>query len=328
MPLTATTRRRLTLAAWLVTTALLAVALRLIGPSRAASALQDADLGWLAVAVVADTTILALWTWQTQVLLGGTDHRLSYRRLFAITTLSTTATNTAPLFVGEAASVAILAERGGLGVALSLSLLAQHQVVEGLAKLAMLFAAARVAPLPDVLRNAIGGLVAGIALLAALLFAVARLHARRTPDGGAVGRTNEPPIPASRVAHFLERLGGSVRLWSPGRFTVATAIALAMKAAEGLAWVAVERAFHIAPTPGSAVLALAAVNMASSISLTPGNLGVYEAAAYAAYVSLGVPRDTALGVAIAGHLAYLLPFVGIGYLVLTRAEWRAMRARR
>jgi uncharacterized membrane protein YbhN (UPF0104 family) len=102
-----------------------------------------------------------------------------------------------------------------------------------------------------------------------------------------------------------------------------------MRAVEGLGWWAVERAFDVAPRPGSAALALAATNLASAIPASPGNLGVYEGAAYTAYhVLLGVPRDTAVAMAVVGHMVYLLPLVGVGWALLSVRQLAGMWARR
>jgi hypothetical protein len=56
---------------------------------------------------------------------------------------------------------------------------------------------------------------------------------------------------------------------------------------------------------------------------------VYEAAAFTTYhVLLGVPRDVAAGMAVVGHAAYLVPFVGLGWAVLSVGQVRALVVRR
>ena len=52
------------------------------------------------------------------------------------------------------------------------------------------------------------------------------------------------------------------------------------------------------------------------VAVTPGNLGVYEATAFFVYQYVGLPPDTALGLALLQHVCYLLPMTGVGYLVL------------
>ena len=100
------------------------------------------------------------------------------------------------------------------------------------------------------------------------------------------------------------------------------------KLAEAGGWFAVERAFGVSPAPGSPFLALAAVNIASAASASPGNLGVYEAAGFFVYTYLHVPRDVAFALSVAGHLCYLLPLAGCGWVLLSWEEARAFVRRR
>jgi hypothetical protein len=293
---------------------------------------------WLLVAALSNLSILALWAWQSLVFLPD-DRRVSFGRMFEVTALTTTATNTAPAFLGQAAGVGLLAERGGVGMAVSLSVLAQHQMVEGIAKLAMLFAAAHVAPLPGWMHDALVGLTIGVVVLIAVLVASAVSSSRQTRRRTVVSETHgasehERRAQAragrlARVRTFVENWAASlVSLRSPGRFALGLALALAMKLAEAGGWFAVERAFGVSPAPGSAFLALAAVNIASAASASPGNLGVYEAAGFFVYSYLHVSRDVAFALSVAGHLCYLLPLAGTGWILLSVEEVRGLLKRR
>ena len=324
-------RRWITPVSWVLATAAVAYAFRAVGARRAVSALAGASLPWLAVAVVANLAIVVLWAWQTW-LLAPRAARLSMGRALEVQALTATATNTVPALLGHAAGVALLAGRGGVGTAGALSVLSQHQAVEGLAKVALLGTAALAAPLPPLMRASLAGLAAVAVTFVGVLLAAA-LRAR----GADPLRDVPPPAAAAgrraRVRAFVAGwAAGLEALRSPRRFTLAILSALLMKASEALGWIAVEQAFaHALPAtlpPGSAWLALAAVSLASALSATPGNVGVYEYAAFEAYRRLGVGADAALALAVAGHVCYLLPFVGTGYLVLTARELRAALARR
>jgi uncharacterized protein (TIRG00374 family) len=311
------TKRWIALGTWLVATALVAAAFHAVGWGKTVHALRQASVPWLLAAALANLSILALWAWQSLVFLPD-DRRVSFGRMFQVTALTTTATNTAPAFLGQAAGVGLMAERGGVGMAVALSVLAQHQMVEGITKVAMLFAAAHVAPLPPWMHRALVGLTVGVAALAAVLAAAAVSASRRPTDR-----------PAGKLRTFVERwASGLVALRSPRRFALGLAIALLMKLAEAGGWFAVERAFHVAPRAGSPFLALAAVNIASAASASPGNLGVYEAAGFFVYTSLRVPHDVAFALAVAGHLCYLLPLAGCGWVLLSWEEIRAFGKRR
>lgn len=318
-------RASIAVGAWLVATALLALALRAVGWRQVTQAIAHAHGGWLAVAVLANLSIVALWAWQTQVLLPRGTH-VGYWRLFEVQALTTTATNTVPAFLGQATGVALLAERGGVGSAASLAVFAQHNVVEGLAKLAVLLLAAQVAPLPGWMHGALLGLATAVGALVVTLGAFAFLAARRP---AAPAPATAPTGRLARARAFVERTAAGLAIFHmPRRFALALLTALLMKAAEATGWLAVERAFGVATPPGSPLLALAAVNLASALAASPGNLGVYEAAAFFVYGYLGVPRQQALAVAVLGHVCYLLPLAGTGYALLSLQGLKRLRRRR
>jgi uncharacterized protein (TIRG00374 family) len=329
-------RTRLALAAlaWLVATALVLGALRAVGGPAALAAVRRARPEWLLAAVLCHASILPLWAWQTVVLLprpAGAPAPVGFGRVFEVQALSATAANTVPAFLGQATGVALLAERAGVGSAAALSVFAQHNLVEGLAKLAMVGVAAQVVPLPPRMRGAVAALTAGTGLLVALVggaawavqrrpAAVAAAHAGDLRGAGA----------AARLRALVLRWAASLdALRDPRRLATALVAALLMRVVEGAGWWAVERAFDVAPRPGSPALALAATNLASALPASPGNLGVYEGAAYTAYhVLLGVPRDTAVALALVGHAVYLAPLVGVGWALLSARQLAGARARR
>jgi uncharacterized protein (TIRG00374 family) len=336
-----TPRVRLALAgvAWLAATALVALALRAVGWRAALDAVRSARPGWLAVAALCHAGIVPLWAWQTFVLWprgaaappGAPPPR--YATAFELQALTATATNTVPAFLGQATGVALLADRGGVGTAGALGVFAQHNVVEGVAKVLVLLAAAQVAPLPPALRRAVVVLSVTAAVFAALLVAAALGAGRRgAVDPAGPSRAAVPGETGwtTRGRALLVRWAASLdAVREPRRLALALGIALGMKVAEAAGWWAVERAFGVAPRVGSPVLALAATNLASAIPASPGNLGVYEGAAYAAYHTLlGVPRQTAFALALVGHVCYLVPIVGLGWVLLSRRQWRALRGRR
>ena len=65
------------------------------------------------------------------------------------------------------------------------------------------------------------------------------------------------------------------------------------------------------------------MNVATMISLAPGNLGVYEAAAFAAYTLLGLPAETAITLSLLQHFAYLIAMVAPGYGFMAIRVWRS-----
>lgn len=338
--------------AWLAGTALVVVALRAIGWHEALAAVRRANPLWLAAAVGCYGSIVFLWAWQTYVLLprspdghrapAADGSRVTFARVVEVQALTATASNTVPAFLGQATGVALLSERVGIGTAGALSIFAQHNLVEGFAKIGVLFAAAQVAPLPHWMRQALVALAIGMTLLS-LALGVAAWYARRqtarTPAVVAAAEVT-PNIPAGhdrRRRDPLARFRAFVISWAasldafryPGQLAAAFAISVLMKVAEASGWWAIEHAFQVAPRAGSPILALAATNLASAIPASPGNLGVYEGAAFSAYhLLLGVPRETAIALALVGHICYLIPLVGIGWGILSVQQLTGWRARR
>jgi uncharacterized protein (TIRG00374 family) len=336
-------RRAIAVSAWLVATGLVVLALRAVGWRETLAAASQARVPWLLVASACHLGVVVLWAWQTWILLPDAV-RPHFGRVFEVQAITATAQNTIPAFLGQATGVAVLADRGGVGTPAALSVLAQHSLIEAVAKLATLAAAAQVAPLPAWMRRAVALLGVGLALLAVGLAVAAWMARHRAPRADdalppslALGMVPEPaPAPDdrrvpglwARVRAFLVSWAAALdALRSPRRLALALVSGLLMKAAEASGWWAVERAFGIAPRPGSPLLVLAATNLASALPASPGNLGVYEGAAAVAYGALGVPRDLALALGIVGHAVYLLPFVGAGWIVLSLGQLRSRRAR-
>jgi uncharacterized protein (TIRG00374 family) len=126
-------------------------------------------------------------------------------------------------------------------------------------------------------------------------------------------------VPA-RVARLAAALAvGLAPIRSPSRSGGALALALAKKAMETLAIYCVQRAFGIDLPLASALLVLAAVNLATLLPLVPGNLGVYEGAVVLAYTYFGIPPERALGVALVQHACFFLALALPGYRWLARS---------
>jgi len=110
----------------------------------------------------------------------------------------------------------------------------------------------------------------------------------------------------------------------PGIFAGGVALAVGMKVAEGLAILATARALGLEIPLWAPLPVLGAVSLAGMVPVAPGNLGVYEGAAFWAWRWVGVDPGSAAAAALLQHLAYLVPVVGGGWLLL---GWRAVRGR-
>jgi uncharacterized membrane protein YbhN (UPF0104 family) len=108
----------------------------------------------------------------------------------------------------------------------------------------------------------------------------------------------------------------------PRTILVGVVLALGMKAAELLGILAVQRALGVEVELGVSLLVLASVAVATMLSVSPANLGIYEASAFAAYRLGGIPVETGAALALVQHAVFLVPATGIGWALLT---WRGIR---
>jgi len=288
---------------------LLIVAIRRFDFAHVAAVLATANPAWVILAVGAYVAILPLWALEWSVL-APRDGRPLFMRMFGVIAVYSSVLNTTPLLVGEAAAVVLLVSRAGLARAAALSLLAMDQLVLGIAKVGVLVLATWLLVLPLWMERGLRTLSVMVALLLVALLAVS--WGDRT---------------VTRVAEQLpERAGRALRavaealapLRSPWRGGGALALALLKKMAEILAIICIQHAFGVALPFSSAVLVLAALNLATLIPVVPGNVGVYEAAIVLAYGHVGVDAERALGMALVQHACYFVALALPGYGWLAR----------
>jgi uncharacterized membrane protein YbhN (UPF0104 family) len=189
------------------------------------------------------------------------------------------------------------------------------QLLAGLVKLVVLASAGLLVPLPAWLRTGVLTLVAGVGLMLAVFVPLAhRWHAIR------LSMLARPTPFRSFIAHLaswgehFDAIRETRRAWR------VALLALGKKFIELLAIIAVQMAFGLAPSLSAGVLVLAALAIATMIPVAPANLGVYEAMVFAAYRYMGVPAETALGLAVVQHICFLLPTLATGYITLTMRQ--------
>jgi uncharacterized membrane protein YbhN (UPF0104 family) len=280
-------RRLLIVAAWLAATVCLGIALRHADLVALRQVVATARPAGLLLAVTLNAGLLMLWTTAWLALLPRSAPPTSFGVLFEINALTLALANTLPFLGGHASGIALLAKRARLGAGNAVSLMVLDQWGEGLSKVTLYLIAGSLAPLPSWLRPAVLSVCVGVAVLSLILLIVRR------------------------------RWESMSALRSPSHAAVAFACFVGMKALEGLAIVAVQRAFGVAVTPAGTLLILTFVSLATMLPLAPGNVGPYELAAAAGYRYLGVPQDTALALALAQHACFLTPAVGVGYAMLS-----------
>jgi uncharacterized protein (TIRG00374 family) len=298
-------------ALWAVLTIALFFAIRALPWRRALDQARHIQPVWLAAAVIANLIPLPIWALEWRLLAPGT-LRIAYARTFEVVSVMAAVLNSVPLFAGEASGVAMLIGRAGLSRGAALSVLAMDQLLGGLVKIVVLAAAAILVPLPVWLRAGIFVLLLGVAAMLAVFVPLAHRW-----DAIRARMLQRPSKLRGVIAHLaswgehLDAIRETHRVWK------VSLLALAKKSVELLGILAVQMAFGLEPSLVAAVLVLAALAIATMMPVAPANVGVYEAMVFAAYRYVGVPVETALGLAVVQHLCFLLPMLATGYLTLT-----------
>jgi len=305
-------RRWLWLFAWLVTTLLLVLVLKEVSLTRAAAMFQRASIPWLGVAIAISMINLPLGATQWRAMLPASVV-VTWRKIFDVFALTSVANNTTPSVIGHATGVVLLAAEPGVGRSAALSVLALDQVAVGLVKIVVLLVASALVPLPAWMRDGLASLLTAVGLLVVLVGMAAFQHARveRWAAARSPGWTKALAQLASDWTRDLEVLR------APRRFAVGVSCAAGIRVTEALAIVATQAAFGLHLPPSATILVLAATALATFVPFAPGNLGVYEAATFAAYRLLGVDAESALAIAFAQHACQWIGAVSVGYVLLT-----------
>jgi uncharacterized membrane protein YbhN (UPF0104 family) len=277
-------RRAALVIGWLVATALLVLCVRTIDWTRTRDVLATVRPAWILLAVLCNAAIVPLMGAYWLALRPAGEAPVAFRRMFEIAASATAVLNTVPFGAGHASIVLLLIRRANTTQRGAISVLALDQLGEGVSKVALFVVVGLLLPLPPWMRAG----VTTAMVLVAVLFVVL--------------------VVVSRWASELKILR------NPRRSSAALACVLGTKVCEGLAIVAVQRAFGVDIAVSGTLLVLAAVILGSMVPAAPGNVGTYEAGAFLAYRYLGLTPEQSLSLALVQHVCILLPSVGLGYL--------------
>jgi phosphatidylinositol alpha-mannosyltransferase len=314
-------RRFVRVAGWLGVAGLLALSLRGVPWPEVVVASARASGSWLLFATVVHATILPLGTFQWMCLVPAGAH-MRWRTMFWIRSVGWAVANGGPFLAEHAASVHLLARRGGLGYVAGATIKLLDQLTTGMGKLALLAVVlASAVPLPPALRTTASSLAVAVVLLGLSVAAGARAASRL--ESWADQRRSGP---GSSVLEFVSRLARRLEAARSTRSLLgASGLALLQRAAEVAACWAVVHALGADISVAGAILVATAVNLSTMMSITPANLGVYEGSAFIALRASGVPTEHGLAAAVLLHLSYLLPVAGVGWTLLATSALRKKR---
>ena len=286
----------------------LAIAARGVPWADAWSALQDAKPLWVFAALAANCSIFPLWASQWW-LLAPVAERPRWLRMLDVTALVSLSHIFLPVFGTQAMAIGLLAIRGRLSSGASASVVVADLMLTGMARLSVLGVASIVMPSPPWIRDGALSLLGVTAVLFVILFTFAHGTSRiRRYVDQRPGRIARLATKICDGARHLDVLHSRVRM------SVGYLFAIGKISCDVLAALAVQYACGITLQPQSAILVVAALNLATLLR-TPGNLGVYEATVLIIYQSLGIPTATALAASVLQHFVALLPTLSIGLIV-------------
>lgn len=291
-----------------------------------ASALRDAQYGWLAPAIGMYVVGVILRTIRWHVLLRHLKP-VSPRRLFPVVLVGYMANNLLPVRLGELVRSFYLGQREGVSKSATLGTVLLERVFDGIGLLIIALIVWPFLPVTDVLRDfsssiglplglLLAAIIAPFGLIMALFFAVA-LSPR---FGGKVvaflvrlapGRSKGPV--EALLFRFVE---GLESLRSPRRILAVLALTFPVWLAEGTMYWLVTFGFDLhLPFHGS-LLTTSVSNLATSVPSTAGGVGPFEYAARVTTEGLGGTREVASAYAIVLHAALLAPVTLAGLFIL------------
>ncbi|MEX0782008.1 MAG: lysylphosphatidylglycerol synthase transmembrane domain-containing protein [Dehalococcoidia bacterium] len=266
-----------------------------------------------------------------QQLLGGVGH-VRLRDAFAVFWVSMATNNLIPLRAGDVLRVQVLAQRTGLARPGIVASLFTERLLDGVSFVVLVAAVLVIQGRTNDLNLWV---LVALVLFAALVMAT--VAAARSKPGPEVERAPllrlVPPRFRRQVAEFIPHALDGLRPLGEARsgLTV-TAWALGAWLLEAAAFVAWGEAFGLEAGMTAFVLVMVAVNVASSITLLPANLGLYELTAVGVLGAAGIGPAESTAYALGTHVLIIATIAagGLGamaYLRLSPADVFYLRRR-
>jgi len=187
-------KKILLLIAWFFATLLLYICFRGIDLEQAWNNIKQVHPLWLFLGIAGHFLIFIFWAKQWIIFLPGKVF-VTFKEMFEINALMSTAMNTLPFPGGHAFGVFLLAKKEGVGHSSALSVMSLDQLTEGIAKLTVLLIVSWFIPLPPLIKKGILGFIVVILIFASILLYFAfRFHNYKTISVGSVRTLKEKAI--------------------------------------------------------------------------------------------------------------------------------------
>jgi uncharacterized protein (TIRG00374 family) len=269
---------------------------------------------------IASIVVKAIRWWVFLRPIGATSFWLALKATFAGAGLN----NVLVANGGEAARVVFVSRSAHVPSATVLATLALERLFELVGYVTLLSLAATFLELPHSVERvkpfAIGLLVLMLALLVWLLRRPDVVHEPVGPKAATWG---------GRAKAYFARLGRTIGAVSTlPRFSAALLLSVGAWALQVATYQMTARAAHFPMTTVATIAALLAVNLGFALRVTPGNVGLFQAAYAATAVAFGLDADQAIAVAFLIQAQQILPVTLLGVALAPEFIFKAQKRRR
>lgn len=300
--------RWLAFLAFALTSALIALCLSRIDLRHFWDSLQEVRVAYVLLGCAFTVLILGLSSLQFKIFLPPSAP-IGVGKLFKIVSVFAMMVNLVPFWGGHALFIYLVGKREKVGVAPALSAMTLEQIGDGIAKLCIFALVSALSPFPDWMQKGIRGLVLLVSCVYLLVFYLAFRfrHLNQAKEFRPVGWR--------RLLHFAANWAYHLHaLRSLPKTLAGFGLAVGMKLCEVMAVYWVQRSFGLDLGFPGALLMVAALCIATTLPLTPGRLGIFEATALLIYQYLGLDASRALALGVIIHGVHTVPFLAVGYL--------------
>lgn len=209
---------------------------------------------------------------------------------------------------GEAARVVFVARSANLDSARVVATIALERLFDAIGYVVLLALAIMFLELPPSIDR-----LRPFALVSLLLVAILMAWLIRRPlvmeQGAATGATSWPDRLRTHGSRFMHTIGA---VSTGKRFTAAFLLSVLAWALQVATYQMTARSANFPISTGATVAALLAVNLGFIMRVTPGNVGLFQAAYAATAVAFGLDRGQAVAVALLIQAQQILPVTLLG----------------
>lgn len=234
--------------------------------------------------------------------------RISHKTMFLLVAIFSMMVNLVPFYGGHALLIYLMGEKEKLGKTTALSVLTMDQISEGFGKLFIFAVTAFCMDLPAWLHHGIKIMLVIIIVGFSILWYLALHFKEMKPTQSE--KVNYKKRFIQFLAHFSHNLH---TLRDIKKTLAAIGLAALMKFMEVLVVFYVQKAFSMNLDLGTSFLVVTSLSLSTSIPLTPGRLGVYEATCMFVFQYQGIDPSDALAAGLLIHALHLAPFIITGY---------------